>query len=71
MSEKGSETPGSAALVAMKDLEQDVVFKKPVVPRKRHKLKILDEDAYIEVSLLLFPLIFLLIQQVFSRAWRR
>lgn len=49
MTEKGNETPGDKALLAMKTLENDIVFKKPEIPRKKMKRKILDEDSYIEV----------------------
>ncbi|GLV36839.1 Es2 [Carabus blaptoides fortunei] len=41
-------SPGNRALIAMKDLEKDIVFKTPTVPRKKLKKKVLDEDAYIE-----------------------
>lgn len=52
MTQKGDETPGNKALVAMRNLENDVVFKTPEIPRKKAKKKILDEDSYIEVSFL-------------------
>lgn len=44
-------SPGTGALVAMKDLNKDLVFKKPnSLPRKRRKEKVLDEETYIEAS---------------------
>lgn len=52
MGEKGNETPGDKALLAMKNLEQDLIFKKPEVPRKKMKHKIMDEDSYIEVFII-------------------
>lgn len=53
MSRKDDETPGDKALSAMNDMQKDIVFKKPDIPRKK-KRKILDEDSYIEVKLLSF-----------------
>lgn len=50
MSSSCENSPGNRALIAMKDLEKDIVFKTPTVPRKKLKKKVLDEDAYIEVS---------------------
>lgn len=54
MSEKGNATPGDRALSAMKNLQKDIVFKTPNIPRKKMKQKVLDEDSYIEVILSFF-----------------
>lgn len=43
-------TPGSKALVVMKELDKEVEFKKPSgIPKRRSRQKILDEETYIEV----------------------
>lgn len=43
------ETPGSKALKNMKTMSNSlVVFKKPIIPKKRNKPKILTEEKYIE-----------------------
>lgn len=51
MIENIDDTPGRQAIVAMKEIHKEIVFKKPVgKPRRRHKQKTLDEDSYVEVS---------------------
>ena len=49
--EKYENTPGGQAMAVMKDINKEIIFKKPIgAPRKRHKEKVLDEDTYVEVS---------------------
>lgn len=51
MSSDIESTPGRGAVVAMKEIQNELVFKKPMgLPKRRVKQKILDEDSYIEVS---------------------
>ncbi|XP_063923443.1 splicing factor ESS-2 homolog [Zophobas morio] len=47
--EKYENTPGRQAMAVMKDINKEIIFKKPIgAPRKRHKEKVLDEDTYVE-----------------------
>lgn len=50
MNSKFQNKPSTEVILTMKQIQNEVVFKKPIgVPRKRTKQKILDEDTYIEV----------------------
>lgn len=50
MSENSEKTPGRQAIVAMKEVNKDLVFKTPnSLPKKRRKVKVLDEETYVEV----------------------
>ncbi|XP_044260595.1 splicing factor ESS-2 homolog [Tribolium madens] len=49
MGENVENTPGRQAIAVMKDIQREIIFKKPVgTPRKRLKEKVLDEDTYVE-----------------------
>lgn len=51
MGENQEKTPGRQAMAVMKDIQKEIIFKKPVgTPRKRVKEKVLDEDTYVEVT---------------------
>ncbi|KAF7281586.1 hypothetical protein GWI33_004507 [Rhynchophorus ferrugineus] len=42
-------SPGRKALEIMDNVNKEIVFKKPLgIPRKRRKVKVLDEDTYVE-----------------------
>ncbi|GJQ85506.1 putative nuclear protein Es2 [Trypoxylus dichotomus] len=42
-------SPGKQAIAVMKDIDKDLVFKKPIgVPKRRKSQAVLDEDTYVE-----------------------
>ncbi|KAJ8917401.1 hypothetical protein NQ315_002425 [Exocentrus adspersus] len=42
-------SPGKRAMEIMETIHKDIVFKKPIgVPRRRSKMKVLDEESYVE-----------------------
>lgn len=48
-------SPGLRAIQTMECLTKEMVFKVPKVPSKKNqKLKVLDEETYIEVNLFIF-----------------
>lgn len=63
MGNNTEDTAGSDVILTMRQIQKDVVFKKPVgIPKKRNKQKILDEDTYIEVRMLKFNIYLLVIR---------
>ncbi|XP_066261432.1 splicing factor ESS-2 homolog [Euwallacea similis] len=49
MSDLVENTPGRWAIQVMENVHKDLLFKKPTqIPRKRRKMKVLDEDTYVE-----------------------
>lgn len=43
-------SPGQQAIATMKQIDKELIFKKPVgIPKRRKNQNVLDEDSYVEV----------------------